>query len=395
MSAPDALPLPLHRHSITREYTPHWDKHLGSGTFGAVYRATRISDGLACAVKVIKLSPHAWQEVKMHHYLTLHAPDHVVNLLDVYENDLVFHTDSSVESSAASLHEAAAGPRVRHVLIVMELMEGGDLLRRIRDLGDTFNEKMASCVFRGVVDAVAALHRLNIAHRDIKPENILFSLAHTSTAPPSSEDSTAHALDSQIKVKLCDFAFAQFDGQLREECGTPEYQAPETMLVTASPIRAFRGPACGRLAQRQQCYTKSCDMWSLGAVLYLMVSGTLPFAGNCSMEQKLTQQYEFQPHPWASLSKGAKQCVSLLLCGPPRLRLTAEKLLQHPWITQEDNDLTTHPLPTSSLTRQSSEFLEGCMALDAQNTENRVDVSANKWNRIEREIPLGAFGVDA
>lgn len=202
--------------------------------------------------------------------------------------------------------------------------------------------KPLSLIFKEIVEAVAALHRLNVAHRDIKPENILFPcplpLAHTHS--PSSPSS---------RVKLCDFAFAQFDGQLREECGTPEYQAPETMLTSARGAQprpfVMRGPSAARIAQRQQCYTKLCDMWSLGAVLYLILSGTLPFSGSSSAEAKLTQQYEFDPEAWGVLSRSARQCVCVLLCGPPRLRATAERLLTHPWITQEDGDLSTAPLP--------------------------------------------------
>lgn len=125
---------PVHKHSFCVDYLPHWDMHLGSGTFGAVYTCTRRADNTRFAVKVVKASQHAWQEARMHHYLTLHAPEHVVNLVDVYDNELSF-SDGCVD--------AAAAPRERYVLLVMELMQGGDLLHRISELGDAFNEKTA------------------------------------------------------------------------------------------------------------------------------------------------------------------------------------------------------------------------------------------------------------
>lgn len=348
----------IRKENISERYAVHWGKRVGSGTFGSVYQCTRIADNQLLAVKVVKKSVHSMQEVRMHHYLTVHAADHVVNLVDVYENDLEFE-------------DSGEGVRSRHHLLVMELMEGGDLHRRIRDLGNDFTEQRASTIFGEVVRCVAQLHRLNVAHRDIKPENILF--------PAACKPGTA---------KLCDFAFAHFDKgyNLRDECGTPEFQAPETQLQGRSPVR--RGGAGG-------CYTKSCDMWSLGAVLFLILSGTLPFEGNSTVEKKLYQQYEFKAAVWDRLSASARQCVCVLLCGPPRNRCTAERLLAHPWVTQEDKDLTTHPLPTSTLKTQNSEFLEGLQALDARNVENRVDVASNRWNSLEHETPTASFGVDA
>lgn len=109
------------------------------------------------------------------------------------------------------------------------------------------------------------LHSLNIAHRDIKPENVLLS----GPVPVQGEIPAA---------KLTDLAFADFDRyNLRTECGTPEYQAPETQS-------AGRMVGC----RRGGCYTRACDMWSLGASLYLILSGTFPFEGY-DVQKKIKQ----------------------------------------------------------------------------------------------------------
>lgn len=119
-------------------------------------------------------------------------------------------------------------------------MEGGELFQRIQDRNDTapFTEREAAQIMNEICAAVKYLHDQNIAHRDLKPENLLY----TSTVP-------------QARLKLTDFGFAKETSakdqmSLQTPCYTPYYVAPEVL-----------GP---------EKYDKSCDIWSLGVIMYIL-----------------------------------------------------------------------------------------------------------------------------
>lgn len=125
------------------------------------------------------------------------------------------------------------------LLVVMECMAGGELFQRIQDRQETtpFTEREAAQIMHEICVAVKYLHDLNIAHRDLKPENLLY----TSASPLAT-------------LKLTDFGFAKEtnlkESTLQTPCYTPYYVAPEVL-----------GP---------EKYDKSCDIWSLGVIMYIL-----------------------------------------------------------------------------------------------------------------------------
>jgi serine/threonine protein kinase len=134
------------------------------------------------------------------------------------------------------------------IFIVMELVRGGDLFDRILEKG-RYSEMNARRVMGGILSAVSYLHSEEIIHRDLKPENILLVDPHDDTS-----------------VKITDFGLAKRTNQdgLKTFCGTPQYFAPE-VLKRKSTVMG------------KGTYGTSADMWSLGVVLFILLSGAFPF----------------------------------------------------------------------------------------------------------------------
>jgi serine/threonine protein kinase len=143
---------------------------------------------------------------------------------------------------------------------------------------------------------------LGIVHRDIKPENLLFSTNDPATAI----------------IKVSDFGLARTiseDDFAHTTCGTPGYVAPEIL--------------------EQHPYKSSCDLWSIGVVLYILLSGSPPFYDddNFVLFEKIKNvEYNFDAPVWKSISPEAKDIIRRLLVKDPDERLTPDEVLTHPWI---------------------------------------------------------------
>ncbi|POI27704.1 hypothetical protein CIB84_008546 [Bambusicola thoracicus] len=171
--------------------------------------------------------------------------------------------------------------------LVFEKLRGGSILAHIQKRKH-FNEREASKVVRDIASALNFLHTKGIAHRDLKPENI-----------------------------LCESP---------EKCGSAEYMAPEVVEV---------------FTEEATFYDKRCDLWSLGVILYIMLSGYPPFVGNCGTDcgwdrgevcrvcqNKLFEsiqegKYEFPDKDWSHISSEAKDLISKLLVRDAKERLSA------------------------------------------------------------------------
>ncbi|XP_075403548.1 MAP kinase-activated protein kinase 3 [Tenrec ecaudatus] len=271
------------KYAVTEEYQLS-KQVLGLGVNGKVLECFHRKTGQKCALKLLYDSPKARQEVD-HHWQASGGP-HIVRILDVYEN--MYH------------HK-------RCLLIVMECMEGGELFSRIQERGDqAFTEREAAEIMRGIGLAIQFLHSQNIAHRDVKPENLLYT-----------------SKEKDAVLKLTDFGFAKETTQnaLQTPCYTPYYVAPEVL-----------GP---------EKYDKSCDMWSLGVIMYILLCGFPPFYSNTGqaispgMKRRIRLgQYGFPNPEWKEVSEDAKQLIRLLLKTDPTERLTIAQFMNHPWINQ-------------------------------------------------------------
>ncbi|XP_032103352.1 MAP kinase-interacting serine/threonine-protein kinase 1 isoform X3 [Sapajus apella] len=229
-----------------------------------------------------------------------------------------------------------------------------------------FNEREASRVVRDVAAALDFLHTKGIAHRDLKPENILCESA-----------------EKVSPVKICDFDLGSgvklnnsctpiSTPELTTPCGSAEYMAPEVVEV---------------FTDQATFYDKRCDLWSLGVVLYIMLSGYPPFVGHCGADcgwdrgevcrvcqDKLFEsiqegKYEFPDKDWAHISSEAKDLISKLLVRDAKQRLSAAQVLQHPWVqgqAPEKGLPTPQVLQRNSSTMDLTLFAAEAIALNRQ-----------------------------
>ncbi len=188
----------------------------------------------------------------------------------------------------------------------MELVNGGDLFDRIIERGK-FNEENARFVMHKILDAVKYLHSNNIIHRDLKPENILLV-----------SDS------SDIDIKITDFGLAKRTNRdgLKTFCGTPQYFAPEVLQRKDSVTGQGR-------------YGVEADMWSLGVILYILLSGSFPFEEDNLFDQIQNATYSTSGPEWSTISDTAKHLVRSLMCLRIKQRITVTEALNHPWMKGE------------------------------------------------------------
>jgi len=290
--------------NIQHDYDIKWNKNLGSGISGPVRLCIHKETGQEYALKILLDRPKARKEVTLHWLCS--GSDYVVKVVDVYANEVILPGDSV--------------PKKR-ILLVMELMQGGELFEYITRK-QHFTEQEASRILRQIALAVHYCHKVNVAHRDLKPENLLLL-----NKADSSEG---------IRVKLADFGFAKIDnGDLTTPQFTPYYVAPQV-------LEAQRRQREIRMGQRSPgspyFYDKSCDMWSLGVIMYIMLCGYPPFYSEIP-NQPITQRmrrrimsgdFEFPENEWRNISENAKDVIKKLLCVEESQRITVDQVLQHP-----------------------------------------------------------------
>lgn len=192
-----------------------------------------------------------------------------------------------------------------NIFLVMDLCRGGELFDRIAE-GDLGGEAQVAKLIRQLSHAVRYCHDRGIIHRDIKPENILFVSS-----------------DSDAPAKLIDFGIACHFKQTehrKDEKGTEAYLAPEV--------------------KNNSSYSEKCDLWSLGVLLYAMLSGSLPFKSAAAARKG---DFSLEAEEWYSISPEAKDLIRQLLVVEPLDRLSAAKVLEHPWVTKFSMEEETVP----------------------------------------------------
>ncbi|CEF63322.1 Serine/threonine-protein kinase D [Strongyloides ratti] len=254
------------------------DEILGSGQFGTVYGAIHRKTGKHVAVKLIdKLKFPSNKEAALRTE---------VEILQKVKHHGVVEFQQMLET-----HD--------RIFVVMEKLKGDMLEMILSSEKGRLNERCTQFLIHQILIALQYLHSQNVVHCDMKPENIL--LASDSDFP---------------QVKLCDFGFARIIGERsfrRSVVGTPAYLAPEVL--------------------RNKGFNRSLDMWSVGVIVYVSLSGTFPFNEDEDINDQIQNaEFMYPPNPWREVSVEAIEFINNLLQVKMQKRLSVSKALVHNWL---------------------------------------------------------------
>ncbi|KFB36070.1 AGAP006094-PA-like protein [Anopheles sinensis] len=297
-------------------------------------------------------------------------------------------TAGYAQREAAALRHCQGHPNVvrfveliedrNYVYIVLELVDGGELLQYINDCPERLTEAQVRPLFHQLVDAVAFIHRCGFAHRDLKPENILLERG---------------GKRGSVRLRVIDFGFAQAlngdDASDRisswEPAGTLGYVAPE--VVSQSSVLPYA--------------LEAADLWSLGVILYTMLSGQPPFipqnfvghdnlASTAKQTELITSNirrglFDLSNSTWQSVSDSAQDLVRSLLTVNPERRITMQELQDHCWLLQQKDASDIMPVSSSSQrhgTRKPFEQLRQAV----RNTFDAFKKAEEKGFRLQGEV---------
>ncbi|XP_043998768.1 MAP/microtubule affinity-regulating kinase 3a isoform X20 [Gambusia affinis] len=270
-------------------------KTIGKGNFAKVKLARHILTGREVAIKIIdktQLNPNSLQKLfrEVRIMKILNHPN-IVKLFEVIETE-------------------------RTLYLVMEYASGGEVFDYLVAHG-RMKEKEARAKFRQIVSAVQYCHQKHIVHRDLKAENLL--------------------LDADMNIKIADFGFSNeftLGNKLDTFCGSPPYAAPELFQG-----KKYDGP--------------EVDVWSLGVILYTLVSGSLPFDGQNLKELRervLRGKYRIPFY----MSTDCENLLKRFLVLNPAKRGTLEQIMKDRWINSgfEEDELKPYTEPELDITDQ-------------------------------------------
>ncbi|KAM7371592.1 hypothetical protein PAMP_008811 [Pampus punctatissimus] len=284
----------------SNKVTDHYNlqEKLGMGKFGLVFKLTHKETGHVCAGKFYKgrrakERDAARKEIELMNYL---------------------HHPKLVQCLAAYDHKP-------EMVMVMEFIAGGELFERIVDDNFEHTEPASARYMQQILQGIAYMHQQNIIHLDLKPENIVCV------------DTTG------TSIKIIDFGLAsRLDGKtpLKVMHGTPEFVAPE--VINYEPVGL------------------ATDMWSIGVICYILLSGESPFQGNSDAETLAlvtAAQWEFDDESFDEITDEAKNFISSLLNKEARRRMSCEKALAHPWMAafESREHVTTKSLSKEKMKR--------------------------------------------
>ncbi|KAM6113062.1 myosin light chain kinase 2, skeletal/cardiac muscle [Pterocles gutturalis] len=319
--------------SVSSLYNLSSKEILGGGKFGEVHTCTEKQTGLKLAAKVIRKQGSKDKEMVLLEIDVMNQLNHR-NLIQLYD---------AIETP-------------REIILFMEFVEGGELFERIVD--DDYHLTEVDCMVfvRQICEGIRFMHHMRVLHLDLKPENILCVAA------------TGHM------VKIIDFGLARrYNPQekLKVNFGTPEFLSPEVVNY------------------EQVSY--ATDMWSMGVITYMLLSGLSPFLGDNDTEtlnNVLAANWYFDEETFESVSEEAKDFVSNLIIKEKSARLSAGQCLQHPWL----NNLAEKAKRCNR--RLKSQVLLKKYVMRRRWKKNFIGVcAANRFRKITSSGSLTALGV--
>ncbi|XP_066497363.1 serine/threonine-protein kinase 17B [Hoplias malabaricus] len=308
---------------------------LGRGKFAVVKKCVEKATGKVFAAKFLRKRRRGrdCRAEVIHEMAVLEAAKNnsrVVNLYAAYET----------EHDIALVLEYAAGGEIFDHCICDELLSESQIVRLIRQ----------------ILEGIHLLHQNNVVHLDLKPQNLLL----TSLSPLGD-------------IKIVDFGLARrlgSTGELREILGTPEYVAPE--ILNYEPI------------------STASDLWSVGVITYMLITGESPFAGEDKQQTFLNVSQvnvDYSKEAFSRVSELAVHFIRKLLVKAPEDRPSAADCMSHPWLWQQCP--YSEPVPPSPRTpRERSGGMKWASPHeDAEDKENILDSSPHaKRFRFEEDV---------
>ncbi|XP_039609351.1 myosin light chain kinase 3-like isoform X3 [Polypterus senegalus] len=272
---------------------------IGGGRFGQVHKCTEKSSGLTLAAKIIKARGSKEKEEVKNEIQVMNQLNHA-NLIQLY----------------------AAFESKYEIVLVMEYVEGGELFDRIIDENCNLTELDTILFIKQICDGIQYMHQMYILHLDLKPENILCVDRATN------------------KIKIIDFGLARRykpREKLKVNFGTPEFLAPEVI--------------------NYDFVSFPTDMWSLGVITYMLLSGLSPFLGendNETLNNILACRWDFEEEEFKNVSEEAKDFIRKLLIKDKSWRISATESLKHPWLSDRSLHYMLHQQAKSHITHVPS-----------------------------------------
>ncbi|XP_033928060.1 LOW QUALITY PROTEIN: MAP/microtubule affinity-regulating kinase 4 [Melopsittacus undulatus] len=314
--------------AVCPEEQPHIGNYrllrtIGKGNFAKVKLARHILTGREVAIKIIdktQLNPTSLQKLfrEVRIMKGLNHPN-IVKLFEVIETEKTLY-------------------------LVMEYASAGEVFDYLVSHG-RMKEKEARAKFRQIVSAVHYCHQKNIVHRDLKAENLL--------------------LDAEANIKIADFGFSnefRLGSKLDTFCGSPPYAAPELFQG-----KKYDGP--------------EVDIWSLGVILYTLVSGSLPFDGHNLKELRervLRGKYRVPFY----MSTDCENILRRFLVLNPAKRCTLEQIMKDKWINigYEGDELKPYKEPEEDF--GDTKRIEVMVGMGYTREEIKDSLSTQKYNEV-------------
>lgn len=250
---------------------------LGRGKFGEVKKCKERRTGRYLAAKFIEVNGQQERDDVRNEVEVMKSLQHprLLQLYDAFENKDSF-------------------------CLVTELISGGELFERVISDDFILSEKACVMFMRQICEGVAFMHSQNVLHLDLKPENILCLTREGN------------------RIKIIDFGLARKyspSDDLRILFGTPEFMAPE--VVNFDPA------------------SNATDMWSIGVICYVLLSGLSPFLGENEPETLVnvtSATWDFSAEEFDTVSQDGKNFITALLQKNPKHRMTSQECLDHRWL---------------------------------------------------------------
>lgn len=330
--------IPLRRHPYI-DY--RFGNKLGEGAYSFVFKGISVKDNVT---KV------AIKEISIDKALGRGSPNDVareINILSQLKHKCIVRL-----YNIYSVQEKT--------FLIMEYLKGGELLKAISKLSK-YHEQLAKRVMKQITLGISYLHSRSVIHRDLKPENIILA---------------RKAIDSPVKIVDFGFAIVTERGAAKIQTdlvtGTPGYMAPEVYTDTT--------------------YYPATDVWSLGVVFYIMLSGMMPF--NSKQKDRIIQGiFTFPDEFFSTVSSEAKDLITRMFEPNPLKRITAAQMLEHAWF--EDIVEPSKLVEDNLVAKITSSGSDNTYTIDDLSNKSKSEAEGKRDDELEgkKDDSIGIRGI--